>query len=154
MWGVVRSESGTSTVEVVRFKDGREGDTVEYDLHPIDVGIDRRGVTLTSCYLNVLKEPAEEATPHRRKPQEHIPGQAQKALEALHNALAGDQAITMLPGNRRAVTRDAWVGELTRCRMIDPAAKPDSARNMINRWLRELMAGHRIACQDDLIWLL
>jgi hypothetical protein len=81
-----------------------------------------------------------------------ISPRCQKALEALQNVLAGDQATT-LPGGRRAAHRDHWQAECTLLGMIDTAAKPHSARTLFATFRRELVAANRIACEGDMTWL-
>jgi hypothetical protein len=76
----------------------------------------------------------------------------QKALDALINVLAGDQAI-MLPGNRRAAHRDHWAAECNARGLIDIKGKKDSARTLMNRFRRELVAANRITCEEDMQWL-
>ena len=92
-----------------------------------------------------------EATEARRP--DKISPRCQKALEALQNVLAGDQA-TMLPGNRKAVHRDHWQAECTLLGLIDDAAKPHSARTLFATFRRELVASNRIACEGDMTWLI
>ncbi|MBA2401502.1 MAG: AAA family ATPase, partial [Bradyrhizobium sp.] len=53
----------------------------------------------------------------------------QKALDALNNVLASDQAVT-LPSNRRAGHRDHWASEANARGLIDLTGKPDSARTL------------------------
>ncbi len=76
-----------------------------------------------------------------------------KALDALTNVIAGEQAVT-LPGGRRSATRDDWQAECVRLGLIDPQAKPHSARTLFARFRRELVAANRIACEEDFSWLL
>jgi hypothetical protein len=82
-----------------------------------------------------------------------ITAQAARALDALRNAVAGD-TVTMLPGNRRAASREGWMAELAHLGMIDPTGKRDSARTLFNRWRRELVAAFRIGCEGDSSWLI
>lgn len=83
----------------------------------------------------------------------HVRPGVQKALDALTNVLASDEAVT-LPGNRRAAHRDAWAAECSARGLIDLKGKPDSARSLMNTWRRELIAANRIACDGDLSWML
>lgn len=76
----------------------------------------------------------------------------QKALDALFNVLAGD-AVTMLPGNRRAVHRDDWTAECNARGLIDLEGKAASARTLMNRFRKELVDANRIACEGPLQWL-
>jgi hypothetical protein len=81
-----------------------------------------------------------------------VPPQTGKALDALTNVLASDQAVT-LPGNRRAATRDHWEAECAQRGLID-MGKPHSARTLFNKFRRELVAANRIACEGDFSWLI
>ena len=82
---------------------------------------------------------------------EKISPQAARALDALRNVLAGDQAATSTSG-RRAAGREAWMAELALLGMIDLEQKAHSARTLFLRWRRELVAAFRIGCQGDLSW--
>jgi AAA domain len=84
-----------------------------------------------------------------RRPDKVSP-QTGKALEALVNVLAGEQATT-LPGDRRAAHRDHWQVECALLGLIDQG-KPHSARTLFNKFRRELVAANRIACEGDLSW--
>jgi AAA domain len=81
-----------------------------------------------------------------------IAPQTGKALDALENVLAGDQAVT-LPGPRRAAHRDHWQAECGHLGLIDHG-KPHSARTLFNKFRRELVAANRIACEGDLSWII
>jgi AAA domain len=84
----------------------------------------------------------------------HRPGKVApltgKALDALTNVLASDQAVT-LPGNRRAAHRDHWQAECALLGLVDPA-KQHSARTLFNKFRRELVAANLIACEGDQSW--
>jgi hypothetical protein len=77
----------------------------------------------------------------------------EKALQALTNVIAGDQAET-LPGNRRAAKSNDWKAECILLGLIDAEAKPHSARTLFATFRRELVAADRIACEGDYSWLL
>lgn len=85
------------------------------------------------------------------EPLEISPG-IQKALDALLNVLAGD-AVTMLPGNRRAAHRDQWTAECNTRGLIDLEGKANSARTLMNRFRKELVDANRIACEGPFQWL-
>jgi hypothetical protein len=81
-----------------------------------------------------------------------VPPLTGKALEALTNVLASDQAVT-LPSSRRAAHRDHWEAECAARGLID-MGKPHSARTLFNKFRRELVAANRIACEGDFSWLI
>jgi hypothetical protein len=84
--------------------------------------------------------------------QGRVSPRAQKALDALINVLAGDK-VTMLPGNRRAAHRDQWAAECNARGLVDLKGKASSARTLMNTFRRELVEANRIACEEDLQWL-
>jgi AAA domain len=88
----------------------------------------------------------------RRASRDTIRPAVQKALEALINVLAGDQAVT-LPGNRRAAHRDHWATECNDRGLIDLSGKAVSARTLMNTFRRELVAANCIACEGEMQWL-
>ena len=81
------------------------------------------------------------------KRPDKIGPQTARALDALRNVMASDQPVS-LAGGRRAATRDAWMAELVLLGMID-MQKADSARSLLSRWRRELVAAHRIGCEGS-----
>jgi hypothetical protein len=80
-----------------------------------------------------------------------ISPQASRALDALRNVIASDQALS-LTGGRRAAARDAWMAELALLGMVDLQEKAHSARTLFLRWRRELAAAFRIGCEGDWSW--
>jgi hypothetical protein len=82
-----------------------------------------------------------------------VPPVALKYLQALTNVIASDQAVT-LPGGRRAAKRDPWQAECVLLGLIDPTAKPDSARALFSKNRAALVAANRIACEGDFSWLI
>jgi hypothetical protein len=86
---------------------------------------------------------------HRPQP---ISPQTAKALDALINVIAGDQAVTM-SGGRRGAKSDHWKAECVLLGLIDAEAKPHSARTLFAKFRRELVAANRIACEEELSWL-
>jgi hypothetical protein len=75
----------------------------------------------------------------------------QKFLDALRNALAGDDATTSA-GIRR-VSIEGWKRECFQLGLIDHD-KDHSARTLMNKHRRELIACNQIACSPDLAWAL
>jgi hypothetical protein len=78
---------------------------------------------------------------------------AQRFLDALHNVLAGDRAkgvVEIIDGHRAAHV-DAWAKEAMKLGLLDPD-KPDSARSLLSKYRRDLVAKHRIGCSDKWCW--
>jgi hypothetical protein len=75
-----------------------------------------------------------------------------KFLQALTNTLASDVAKTV--AGRKVADRSDWEGECVALGLIDPKAKPDSARTLFNKYRRELIAANRIVCNGEVSWLI
>jgi hypothetical protein len=73
-----------------------------------------------------------------------------KFLAALVNVLAGEE-VTVREG-RRCATMDSWQRECGTLGLIDRGAKPDSARSLLSKYRRELVARDHIACNEQLVW--
>ena len=55
----------------------------------------------------------------------------------------------------KAATTGMWqVAECVVLGLIDPSAKPDSARALFSKNRRDLVAAKYVACNGDLTWLL
>jgi RecA-family ATPase len=102
--------------------------------------------------IALVNDQWEHEVTEARRP-DRISPRCQKALEALQNVLAGDQA-KVLPGNRRAAHRDHWQAECTLLGLIDAEAKPHSARTLFATFRRELVAANRIACEGEMTWII
>jgi hypothetical protein len=88
----------------------------------------------------------------RAQRPDKISPQAARALDALRNVIAGDQA-TPLPGGRRAAATADWKAECVHLGLIDAEAKPHSARTLFAKYRRELVGAFRIGCEGDFSWL-
>ncbi len=75
-----------------------------------------------------------------------------KFLDALRNAVAGDDATTA--HGCPAVNLTGWKLECARLGLIDPGVNPKSASTLFNKHKRELIAANRLACSEDLAWTL
>jgi hypothetical protein len=65
MWSVIRPDESKrcATATVVRYQDGEEGDTWEFELCPRPVKTDRDGNSIMSCSVTVTTEPARKVVP-------------------------------------------------------------------------------------------
>jgi hypothetical protein len=68
---------------------------------------------------------------------------AAKFLEALL------KCETVMHKGRRCVPMEAWRAECVKLRLIDPNAKPDSARALFSRYRHELVTCNLVACDED-----
>ena len=85
----------------------------------------------------------------------HVSPLGQRFLSALHNALAGDNVDSR--HGCRAVTLDMWRAECVAIGLLEielgkPA--PPTARSLFSKHRRELIVANRIACHNDLVWII
>jgi hypothetical protein len=73
-------------------------------------------------------------------------------LKALTNVMASDDVV--IYRGERAARLDAWRRECVTLGILDPGAKPDSARSLLSKHRRELIQCRQIACHEDLTWLI
>jgi hypothetical protein len=100
--------------------------------------------------IALINDQWEHELTETKRPDKISP-QASRALDALRNVVAGEQAVSLISG-RRAASRDTWMGELALLGMVDLEGKAHSARTLFLRWRRELVAAFRIGCEGDLSW--
>jgi hypothetical protein len=134
-----------ATVTVHHLKDGEEGDTWQFELRPIEIGVDHDRNPITSCYVEIAQEPERQVAAKAA----HISPLAQKFLNALHNALAGDDVVMHL--GRRAVTLELWKAECFALGLLD-RDKPGGDKSLWSKYRRELIAANRIACNERIVW--
>jgi hypothetical protein len=73
-------------------------------------------------------------------------GADKKFLEAFFNC------PTLTHSDRQCVPMEAWRNECVRMRLIDPDARPDSARSLFSRHRKNLVVSNLIACDGDFAW--
>jgi hypothetical protein len=141
-----------ATVTVHHLKDGEEGDTWQFELRPIEIGIDRDGQPINSCYVQITQEPERKTTP--AKPKE-LTAEQQRVYDILVNAVAeagvAGLAGSAAPANTRAVTRDILSEYLKKQGWWD-TANDDSSRAKMSRRLNEIAGKHRIGLTDRCVW--
>jgi AAA domain len=157
MIGVTRSESGIATAEVVRIKDGCEGAKIEYDVKPIDVGSDCAGKTLTSCYLDVLREPCDDDRATSKAGGAFSLSAAQKRLfdivcRALDEAGHRDIGDPGVPPGTRAISRDMAKTYAKTCGWWDESKNEKSATSNFNGRLNELAGKKAIGLTAQSLW--
>ncbi len=74
-----------------------------------------------------------------------------KFKDALANALSLPAAEHF--NGQRAVTFDVWRNECERMGLIDGQDKPHSARALLSKYRRELVAANVVVCENDLVWM-
>jgi AAA domain len=73
-----------------------------------------------------------------------------KFLDALVNALAGEEAVTV--GGHRRVGFEIWKRECHALGLIDLEKKAHSGRTLFAKYRRELIDHDQIACNEDFAW--
>jgi hypothetical protein len=141
-----------ATVTVHHLKDGEGGDTWQFELRPIDVGVDRDGNPITSCYVQITQEPDRKTPPVKSK---ELTAEQQRVYDILVNAVAdvgvAGLAGSTAPANTRAVTRDTLTEYLKKQGWWD-TANDDSSRAKMSRRLNEIAGKHRIGLTDRCAW--
>jgi len=140
------SATKVATVNVRHLKDGEEGDTWQFELMPIEVGVDRDGNPITSRYVQITQEPERRTAP--AKPA-HVSPVGLKFLNALHNALVGD---TELHHGRSAVTLELWKAECFKIGLLERDKTPKQISALWSKYRLELIAANRIACDEKMAW--
>jgi hypothetical protein len=155
MWSVIRPDENrrSATATVVRYKDGEEGDAWTFELCPAELGIDRDGNSITSCSVNVTKEPERKIAAVKSSPlspaQRRIFDILQTAIiEAGVAGLAGDAA----PRTMRAVTRETLKAYAKSAGWWDDDDDKSSRTRFAAR-LNELAGKHAIGLTAAHIWL-
>ena len=80
----------------------------------------------------------------------HVSPIAQKFLDPLHNALAGDTTETRY--GRRAVTLELWKAECFKIGILDRDKPPKPTSALWSKYRLELIAANRIACDNTMAW--
>ena len=81
-----------------------------------------------------------------------LPPLTQKFLDALRDATIGNEANKMF--GCPAASLAAWQRECEQRGLIEPTAKPNSARSLFSRHRLKLIADNWIACNDRMAWML
>ena len=154
MWSVIRPDKfkRCATATVVRYKDGEEGDTWEFELCPRPVKTDRDGNSIMSCSVMVTTEPERKIAAVKSSPlspaQRRIFDILQTAItEAGVAGLAGDAA----PRTIRAVTRDTLKAYAKTAGWWDDQDDKSSRTRFAAR-LNELAGKHAIGLTAAHVW--
>jgi hypothetical protein len=149
--GITRNEAKEITAEVLRMKDGEEGDIILSKLEPVDLGDDDDGDPISACVI----VPIEGATePAKGKPKK-LAGGATKALRALHEIIDDKGIIPpadpYIPANTKAVTKDQWKEHAIK-RGLSPDGGDRAKRLAFQRAFTDLQDASRIGVSDPYVW--
>jgi hypothetical protein len=153
MIGCKRDEvTKIATVAVHHLKDGEEGATWQFALRPIEVGLDRDGNPIRSCYVEIIQEPERKTAPAKSK---ELTAEQQRVYDILVNAVAEGGSVgiagSAAPANTRAITRDMLTEYLKKQGWWD-TANDDSSRARMSRRLNEIAGKHRIGLTERHVW--
>jgi hypothetical protein len=141
-----------ATAIVRHLKDGEEGDTWQFELNPIEVGVDRDGNPIISRYVQITEEPERRAAP---PPGKSLSAEQQRVFDILVGAVAEVGIVGLAgsaaPANTRAITRDTFTEFLKHNGWWD-AANDSSARAKMSSRLNEIAGKHRIGLTDRCVW--
>jgi hypothetical protein len=146
------SATKIATATVRHLKDGEEGDTWQFELKPIEVGVDHDRNPIISRYVQITEEPERRAAP---APGKSLSAEQQRVFDILVGAVAEVGIIGLAgsaaPANTRAITRDTFTEFLKRNGWWD-AANDSSARAKMSSRLNEIAGKHRIGLTDRYVW--
>lgn len=83
--------------------------------------------------------------------KDHVSPLARKFFDALRDATIGS-GLTM--SSCPAASLDEWRAECVKHGLMDPSDRPDSARNLFNKYRRELIAANWVATNETAAWTL
>lgn len=148
---VKRQGDGLITTEVVKMRDGPEGEKTASRLKAVEVGTDSDGDVITSCTI----EPADSETP--APGTQRVTGQGGIALDLLRKAISADgeksPAGRHYPGGQnRVVPLDLWRNY---CRTGGLAAgdSPDAFKKAFQRAREKLQNAGFIGIWNNFVWL-
>jgi hypothetical protein len=146
------SATKIATATVRHLKDGEEGDTWQFELKPIGVGVDRDGNPIVSRYVQITEEPERRTA---LAPGKSLSAEQQRVFDILVGAVAEVGTVGLAgsaaPANTRAITRDTFTEFLKRNGWWD-AANDSSARAKMSSRLNEIAGKHRIGLTDRYVW--
>lgn len=158
MIGVTRDEAtGRARATVVRYKDGEEGDTWEFELRRAEIGTDRQGNPIVSCYVDVTVEPERRTAP---KPAKDKPSAAQQRIydilvDAVAEAGVSGLAGAAAPPSMRAITYATLKAHAKKQGWWDESDKKTdhSSQTRFKARLNELAGKHVIGLTAEYVWL-
>lgn len=147
--GVTKNEAKEIISEVLRMKDGEEGDILASKLEKVDLGDDDDGDPISACVIVPIEGRTASARP------KGLAADPAKALATLHEVL-DDQGIvspasTYIPANTKVVTVKQWKAHALK-RGFGATREPEAARKAFTRAFDTLLKLNRIGVSDDFVW--
>ena len=149
--GVTKNEAKEIISEVLRMKDGEEGDILASKLEKVDLGDDEDGDPISACIIVPIEG---GGTAQKEKAKRLNPG-ARKALKALHEVLDESGSIppasTYIPANTKAVTVKQWREHAYKRGICDSDER--KAREVaFRRAYTSLTEAQSVAVSDPWVW--
>jgi hypothetical protein len=145
---VSKTEGGVSIARVVKQRDGADGDTFSFKLHPVELGQDEDGEPVTTCVVLPVQDERSVRSNKRTKP---LSAEAQSALGFLSDTIANLGQPLGRPGmpNLKAVTLEQWRDRLKQCGLYD---SDDKGRQEFRRMKTRLISENEITIDGNLVW--
>jgi hypothetical protein len=145
-----------ATVTVARMKDGEEGDQWSFEVHKVEIGVDRNGTPIFGGYVVLADEPAKRSERADKTNVVALTPAAKIALEALAEALLEKgtpaPASTYIPASvKTVVSTEDWREFAYRRGISDGELR--ARQKAFKTAGEQLQARHRIGCWDNNVWI-
>ncbi len=163
---VVVEGEAIRTATTVKQKDGQAGERIAFQLNPVALGSNSRGLEVTTCLVEILdNDDAHEGVPCHGA-RNRLSGQKKIAFEALEMAIAlhGQAPPDSIPRenlDRAKVFKviaagqaaDKLKAEFLATVNAAPDKRPDTASRTARRAINDLKAAGILATWEDWLWL-
>jgi hypothetical protein len=145
---VNKTEGGVSIARVVKQRDGADGDTFSFKLHPVELDQDEDGEPITTCVVLPVQDESPVRSNKRTKP---LSAEAQSAVGFLSDTITDLGQPLGRPGmpSLKAVTLEQWRDRLKQRGLYD---SDDKGRQEFRRMKKRLISEKQIAIDGDLVW--
>jgi AAA domain len=151
-WSVSR-DGDQATITVKIMKDGTEGDSWSFSLHPKEIGITTDGRPIIGCSVDIDRVPTSEPVPKPTKVG--MTKSAQIALRALHEAIDElgivPPASNHIPEKVKTVSIDQWRQYAYR-RGISNSEEDRAKQQAFKRAYEHLIGSERARVWDGQVW--
>ena len=119
-----------------------------FDLSQVELGQDQYGDPVTSAIVVAVDAP--------KKTQKPLTGRKEVAMQALADAIQDAGEVKRgpdYPGNRKAVSTDAWREHCTRKGLTADGTTKDAERKAFGRAMSALIESNHVRVQDGFAWM-
>lgn len=145
----VISDDNGRRAEVRKQRDLEGGDTIQFELHSVELGTNHRGKTVTSC---VVRSP-ESGGSAKRDPGRNLTGHTRRAYEVLNDTLAaeGQSGFSGTPGRILSIPDSRWREQFYASAM--PGAEADARKKAFRRASDNLIQRKLVALNGGRVWI-